>query len=224
VQRAELRVDVDVRDVGVEVGADPLQPGQLAPPQPGVGIGDRHQPVVRRHPPGQRVHLVSGRVRTLRPVLETDPQLPTRVRPNQPLVHGLPENHREQHEDVLGALVGHVLAECLVHPPLHRDPRNLAHGGARPAGQDVVADVGVVGRPRDVSDPVRLGPLTDPLVDGGLGQTGVDEPAASLVGLHVGSAVVRLGLVGESGFPVPATSSVSRSMGVEGLGVGLVRP
>jgi hypothetical protein len=140
VERAELAIDLDARVV-VEIGADPLQPGQLTPSQPGVGVGDGHQPVVRGHAPGQCVDLIGGGVGPLRPVIKTDPQLPARVRADQSLVHGFPENHRKQHEDILCALVGHVRTECLVHPPLHRDPRNIAQGGARPAGQNVVTDM-----------------------------------------------------------------------------------
>lgn len=36
--------------------------------------------------------------------------------PDRSLVDGFPENHREQHEDVLSAFVGHGRPECFVHP------------------------------------------------------------------------------------------------------------
>ncbi len=197
VQGPEFWVDLDARGV-VEVGADPLQPGQLAPPQAGVGGGDGQQPGLRCHAPGQRVHFVGSGVGTFGSVVEADAQFPARIRADQSLVHGFAENHREQHEDVLGALVGQVRAQCFVHPPLDRDARDIAQGGAGPAGQDVIADVRVIGRPGHVSDTVRVRPGTNPLVNRGLRKPRVGEPPTSLVRLHVGRAVIRILLGGES--------------------------
>jgi hypothetical protein len=67
-------------------------------------------------------------VRTLGPLIKTDTQFSARVRADQTLVDGFAEDHREQDEDVLGALVGHVRPEFLVDPSFHRGPLNISHG------------------------------------------------------------------------------------------------
>jgi hypothetical protein len=190
VQRAVTRVDVDTRADIVEVGAGPLQASELTPAQAGVGGGDDQQPGVGGHARGDDDDLVGSGVGALGTFGEGDAQLATWVGADESFVDGFAEDHGEQHQDVLAALVAERAAELVVHPALDCDASDVAHGGAGPAGQDVVADVGVVGRAGRGGDVVGLRPVADPFVDRGLGQAGVDEAAAALVGFDVGGAVV----------------------------------
>jgi hypothetical protein len=87
-----------------------------------------------------------------------------------------------------------------LQPRFDRDLLHVAQGHLGEAGQDVVAQVRVVGAPGDWADVVGRGPHADPLADGGLGEAGVDEQFSSLVGLHVRSTPLGVGAGGEAAF------------------------
>ena len=83
---------------------------------------------------------------------------------------------------------------------LDRHPLHLAQGHVGEAGQDVVAQVAVVGVPGDGADVVGLRPHLHPLADGGLGEAGVDEEFSSLIGFHVRGAPLGVRAGGEASF------------------------
>ena len=130
VQGAVVGVDLDTRVRVVEVGAGPLQSGEFAPAHAGVGGGEHHQPGGGGPARGEDDDLVGGGVRAFGPFGEADAEFAAGVGADEAFVDGFAEDHGEQHENVLAALVGQAAAELVVDPALDRDPLNVAQCGA----------------------------------------------------------------------------------------------
>lgn len=144
-RRAELEASADLvegTDVGVDLdawvvvqgGPGPLEPGEFAPSHPGVRGGDDEESVVGRDSSGDGVDFVGAGVGPFAALAEGEPQLPARVGADESFVDCFAENHGEQDDDVLDALVGQRRAERLVDPALDQDALDVAECGAGPAG------------------------------------------------------------------------------------------
>jgi hypothetical protein len=129
---------------------------------------------------------------------EADAESPTRIGSDDPFVDSLTDDHGEQDEDILRTPVRQIGAKHLVDPDLDCDSLDITQSGVGPAGQDVVTDVGVVGRLGDVGDVVGVAPSADPSFNTGPGQPGIGEPVSSLIGLDIRGTVVGLVLGGVS--------------------------
>jgi hypothetical protein len=138
-------------------------------------------------------------VRAFGAVCGVDAELAAGVGAEQSFVDGFAKDHRQQADDVGDALLSEAGAQGL-HPGFDRHPLHLTQWHVGEAGQDVVAQVGVVGVPGDAADVVRLRPRLHPLADGGLCEAGVDEEFSSLVGLHVRCAGFGVRAGGEAAF------------------------
>jgi hypothetical protein len=130
-------------------------------------------------------------------VAGVDAEFAAGVGAEQSFIDGFAEDHRQQAGDVGDAFLGEGVAQGF-HPGLDCHPLYLAECHVGEAGQDVVAQVGVVGVPGDGADLVGLRPHLNPLAHGGMGEAGVDEEFSSLIGLHVRCALLGVRAAGEA--------------------------
>jgi hypothetical protein len=101
VQGSEVGMDVDVGLVEVDVG--PVQPGEFAPPQAGVGGGDDQDLVDASGDAGDDVGDLRGAgVGSFDPVSEGDLDAAGRVERDPPVFDRFPQHHGQHHDDVGG--------------------------------------------------------------------------------------------------------------------------